>query len=101
MCKWTIPSQTPVVPPLVLELEAPPNPAVTDASNSANTCSPRLMLLRQSIPILGTTKPSLIEMPLKHVTTRPDRQQGCEEYELLSHLDKIEVYLYPFKFSPF
>ena len=60
--------------------------------NSCQTFSSRLMLLCQ--PIIGS--PSS-DSPLQDVKTRPARQQGCEEYESLSHLEKIVVHFYPFK----
>lgn len=77
------------MPPSTLESEAPPRLEATDVSNGANTCPLRLMLLCQSI--LGKTIPGSMDILLKHVKMRPAKQRGCEKYELLSHLDKIEV----------
>jgi len=46
-----------------------------------------------TVPIIGKPTPDSIDIPLQHVKTRPARQQGCQEYESLSHLDKIEYCL--------
>ena len=58
--------------------------------NSCQTFPLRLMPFQ---PIIGgPTSDSL-----QYVKMRPAKQHGCEEYESLSRLDKIEVDLYPFK----
>ncbi|KAF8808984.1 hypothetical protein BYT27DRAFT_7254873 [Phlegmacium glaucopus] len=64
----------PTEPPSTLESEAPPRSPVTDL-------------------IPDKTTPGSIDIPLKHVKTRPAKQQGCEAYELLSQFDKIEYCL--------
>jgi hypothetical protein len=89
------PSQLPTASPSVLESEVPPpSSAATDVSDSAKHFPSRLMFLCQ--PILGSPTS---DSPLENVKTRPAKQQGCEEYESLSRLEKIEVHLYyPFKF---
>jgi hypothetical protein len=57
------------------------------------------MLLCQ--PIIGNPTPDPMDIILQHVKMWPAKQQGCEEYELLSHLDKIEVHSHPFKVYSF
>lgn len=86
------PFQLPDASPSVTEPEAPPSSAPTEVRIVAKHFLRDSYLLCQ--PMMGRPTSN---SPLPYVKMRPAKQQGCEEYESLSRLDKIEVHLYPFK----